>query len=326
MPKVALTPGSGMPGTIVRVLATEFRPNHGITATLDGKGVQTGPVIQTNGLGNATLMVTVPDAPAGVHKIGAAMTVGRRRYEADAPFLVIASAPPPVPTPPPYLFEDDFGDLANWYRDFHHLIGSTAAWDSLNSQIVNGQLVINVRRQADGSWSGDQLNTRKTFLYGRLGCRAKSAPGKGTFGAPMWAYGSGSNPDGSKWENEIDVVEIAGNPNLVHTTIHFPPTAKYPSGSLGHSYDAGVNLSLALHDYEADWIPPDASGLPQLVFYFDGKEIWRVPDADRNLIPTHALKLLTDNAVGGGWAGNPDSTTPSPTGMVLERMWVAPPA
>lgn len=153
-----------------------------------------------------------------------------------------------------------------------------------------------------GSGPGDAAPPRFAFRYGFAELRAWIPRGRGLVPA-FWML-----PVSRKSLPEIDVMIVQGQrPDRLHATVS---TAE-------RSADAtvvGDDLSAGWHVYGIDWSPG------RLVWYLDGKEVWRQEGAG---LPAEPMYLLLTLAVGGGSAGPPDSSTAFPADFMIDhvRVW-----
>ena len=138
--------------------------------------------------------------------------------------------------------------------------------------------------------------------------RAKIPSGQGLWPA-IWLL-----PISHESRPEIDMLEALGHrPGVLEMHVHF-------KGTNGKRLDDGhktnnPDLSKDWHVYGLDWQHN------VLVWYLDGVEQWRFKDAAN--IPTEALYLLINLAVGGDWAGPPDEKTVFPATLAVDfvRVW-----
>jgi hypothetical protein len=87
--KIAITPATGIPGTLVTISGTGFRASQTITITYNAVAVTTNPaVITTGATGSFTATFNVPAGLAGTHPVEA--TDGTYSYSAD--FVATADA------------------------------------------------------------------------------------------------------------------------------------------------------------------------------------------------------------------------------------------
>jgi len=179
------------------------------------------------------------------------------------------------------------------------------------SSVANGLLTITATRTAPNVWVSSLIDTKTTFVqkYGYFEASIQIPKGKGMWPA-FWSYYDD--------DSEIDTVEVCANPlgangsndaSLLHNTVH------WPTGSLGKA-TRPTDLSLGFHVYAVDW------RADHVAFYLDGTEVWRFTDAAH--VPTVALPLILNLAVGGSWCGPSDTTTPSPSKMLVDWVRVSP--
>ncbi len=155
------------------------------------------------------------------------------------------------------------------------------------------------------------------FTYGKVSARIKIPKGQGIWPA-FWMLGA--NIDSRNWPGcgEIDVMEVIGRePRLSHGTIHGPgyAGAKGPSATWS---PAQGEVGDDFHVFALDWEPN------RLRFSVDGQLFaTRTPadiPEDETWVFDHDFFLLLTVAVGGGWPGDPDSSTPFPAEMLVD--WV----
>jgi beta-glucanase (GH16 family) len=149
---------------------------------------------------------------------------------------------------------------------------------------------------------------RFEFTHGLIEIRAKLPAGKGIWPA-LWLL-----PSTRESRPEIDIIEVLGdNPNLFHMHVHY-------IDSHGKKISVGqtvrtVDLTKDWHVYGLQWTSKT------VVWYLDGKEIWRW--ADKANVPREPLYLLMNLAVGGKWPGAPNASTRFPSEFLIDyvRIW-----
>ncbi len=149
------------------------------------------------------------------------------------------------------------------------------------------------------------ITTKFSFsqLYGVFEIRARLPQGRGLWPA-FWLL-----PADGGWPPEIDVFEALGHECgklylAAHTSALGTHTA---SGG-----DAAVpGLCTGFHVFAAEWQERE------IRWYFDGVEIKRTATPDDMHKPMY---LLANLAVGGGWAGKPDSSTRFPAVYAID--WI----
>ncbi len=147
------------------------------------------------------------------------------------------------------------------------------------------------------------LTTRDWFAqtYGCFEMRARLPAGRGLWPA-FWLL----NADGV-WPPELDILEQLGrDPSTVYATAHSNAGGQRTSD--GKGVPVG-DTTQAFHVYAAYWTPS------QIAWYFDGRRIFQTATpADMN----RPMYLLVNLAVGGGWPGDPDASTPLPARMEVD--------
>ena len=170
------------------------------------------------------------------------------------------------------------------------------AYDYTSGMITSGRATSNTSRPA-----------KFTFVYGYAEMRAKIPKGQGLWPA-FWLL-----PADHTSRPEIDVMEIIGDePHVVNLRFHYQATGD--EGDVGGSW-TGPDFSADWHTFAIDWRPE------ALIWYVDGAERWRYEDKAR--IPSVAMYLLINLAVGGDWPGPPNATTPFPSDFQIDyvRVW-----
>ena len=146
------------------------------------------------------------------------------------------------------------------------------------------------------------LTTKTTFHqeYGYFEIRAKGDVGNGLWPA-FWL-----SPADYSFSNEIDIFEALGKePNTVNNVIHTRAPGQ-PSSTLNAVYLTNPDQ---FHTYGLKW---DAN---YLVYYIDGVETSRfATPADMH----QPMYMILNQAVGGPWASDPDSTTPFPSSFQVD--------
>ena len=146
------------------------------------------------------------------------------------------------------------------------------------------------------------MTTRSSFAqqYGYFEVRAKLPAGQGLWPA-FWLL-----PANGSWPPEIDVFEQLGkDPSTIFETSHSRTTG-------AHTWQQqAINLDNpgGFHTYGMQW------DQDSLVWYIDGVEVGRqATSPDMN----QPMYMLLNLAVGGGWPGDPDPTTPFPATMSID--------
>jgi beta-glucanase (GH16 family) len=191
---------------------------------------------------------------------------------------------------------------------------------------TDGYLHIVAEQPSAGVYTSARLKTEGlfSFLYGRLEFRAQIPEGQG-FWPAEWLLGNNIALNGdSNWPGcgEMDVqerVDAAQTPDVNSGSIH---GTGFTGSNIGAVYDFPAGETAAgWHTYGMIWGPesvayyiddptkPYATFTPASISGFGGS-VWPF-DAGPQFI-------IMNVAVGGGWPGNPNSSTPFPSQMVVD--------
>jgi beta-glucanase (GH16 family) len=187
-----------------------------------------------------------------------------------------------------------------------------------------GCLAITARREkhAGNDYTSARIKTEGLFAtrFGRVEASIKLPPGQGIWPA-FWMLGTNAAEAGWPGCGEIDIMEYRGQfPRDALATIHGP----------GYSGAGGIGKTLTLgeggfdkdfHVFTADWEPG------KIVFSIDGIPYQTITrEAVTPLGPwvfdDHPFFLILNVAVGGGFVGSPDATTPFPATMLVDYVRV----
>lgn len=183
-----------------------------------------------------------------------------------------------------------------------------------------GCLRITARREKYGKndFTSARITTEKKVnaLFGRVEARIKLPPGQGLWPA-FWMLGANHREVGWPECREIDIMEYRGQrPREMLGTIHGP----------GYSGADGIGKTLVLpsggfdqdfHTFAIDWDPD------KIVFLVDDQPYQTItrervkPHGPWNF-DDHPFFLILNLAIGGGFVGSPDATTPFPATMLVD--------
>ena len=194
-----------------------------------------------------------------------------------------------------------------------------------NVQVQDGNLVITARKQAysdnDGvmrGYTSARLKTQHKFsqTYGRFEARIQIPRGQGIWPA-FWMLGEDIDQKGWPGCGEIDIMENIGKePAMVHGTIHGPGYSGGHGIGSPFSLKSGAPFADGFHVYAVEW-EPDV-----IRFYVDDNlYATRTPAAlprDAQWVYNHPFFVILNVAVGGGWPGDPDTTTKFPQTMLVD--------
>ncbi|MBA4493895.1 family 16 glycosylhydrolase [Paenactinomyces guangxiensis] len=257
-------------------------------------------------------------------------------------------------------FSDDFNgasgtgvDRAKWIYDIGHgYPGGPANWgtgeiefmtDSTNNvyQDGSGHLVIKAIRDSSGGWTSGRIETQRTDFQPPPGgvmrveasIRLPNVTGAAAQGywPAFWMLGEPYRGNYWNWPGigEIDILENVNGANTVWGTLHCGVSPGGPcnetSGIGGSQSGFSPSLQSAYHRYTIEW---DRSVSPeQIRWYVDGSHFHTVNanqvDATTWANATnHGFYIILNLAIGGGWPGNPTSSTASGASMSIDYVAV----
>ncbi|MEU3224350.1 discoidin domain-containing protein [Streptomyces sp. NPDC006976] len=244
------------------------------------------------------------------------------------------AAPPAPRNPPQLVWSDEFNgpagtkpDTGKWTQDpGNGQNGELETYTNGDNTNMDGEgnLVIEARKEADGSYTSGRINTSNhfNFAYGHVEARIKVSGTQGLWPA-FWMLGSNFNT-GTPWPNsgEIDIMEHVGSvADSVYSTLHAP--AYYGGNGYGEPYTLpGKDFASDFHVYAVDW---DAD---HMTFSVDGNAFFT---ADKSTVEAtqgpwvydHPFYIILNNAVGGDWPGSPDASTVFPQRMLIDYVRVS---
>src|SRR5712691_4890512 len=189
----------------------------------------------------------------------------------------------------------------------------------------NGNLVIRAIRTPSGTWTSGRMNTsgKHTFQYGRMEARMKLVPGAG-FWPAFWMLGTNIGSVGWPTCGEQDIMEWVPKytPTTTSSTIHGPG---YSGGSgIGSRFVFPNNgqVDNAFHTYGVIW------SQDKMQFYRDDytQPFFTVTPANipggTQWVYNHPFFILLNLAIGGGFPGPPDGTTPNPSLVLVDYVRV----
>ena len=194
-------------------------------------------------------------------------------------------------------------------------------YQEANTSIIDGNLVIEARRETIGSssYTSSRLITKdkQSFQYGRVDIRAVMPKGQGLWPA-LWMLGSNFSQVGWPDCGEIDIMEMKGgeySDNLVYGTAHWEQGGHVFYGQT-ITNDSG-KLSEDYHVYSLIWDEESIS------WFFDDVNYNSVditPDALSAF--REEFFIILNIAVGGDFPGSPDNTTIFPQWMIIDYIRV----
>ncbi len=253
------------------------------------------------------------------------------RYQVGTVTFDPKAPPPPLDSAGPVTlnlkgyklsFRDEFNDLSvsargpgtRWmahtpyFGDFGDARFADPA-DGFPFTVSNGVLRIEAKKNADGWKAGllssvDPKGNGFAQTYGYFEMRARFPKGPGTWPA-FWLLSVDKLKDPTRTGIEIDVVEQYGHARQsLFATLHWWRD-KNGHDAVG-SHLTVSDMTEGFHNYGLLWDEKN------LIWYFDGVELWRQPTPPEAHTP---LYLLVDLALGGGW---PIAQTPDPSVMFVD--------
>ena len=175
----------------------------------------------------------------------------------------------------------------------------------------DGRNYTSARLQTRGKWA---------WTYGRVEARIKVPRGQG-FWPAFWMLGTNINSVGWPDCGEIDIMENLGRePGMVHGTLHGPGYSG--AGGIGGPFALPGGAALA-DDFHVFAIECETN---RIRWFVDDQAYFSVTPASlprgTQWVFNQPKFLLLNLAVGGGWPGNPDSTTTFPQRMLVDYVRV----
>lgn len=194
-----------------------------------------------------------------------------------------------------------------------------------NSFLQSGNLVIKAVQEKytgiDGvsrDYTSARLKTQGKFAqkYGRFEARIKIPRGQGIWPA-FWMLGNDIGKKGWPKSGEIDIMENIGKePSIVHGTIHGPGYSGAGGISAPYTLPRDQHFADDYHVYSVEWEKK------AIRFYVDDHLYATRTPADlpkgTKWVYNHPFFIILNVAVGGGWPGNPDSTSGFPQTMMVD--------
>jgi beta-glucanase (GH16 family) len=182
-----------------------------------------------------------------------------------------------------------------------------------------GHLVIQANKTRNGYTSGRVQTKNKLSLgYGTVTARIKMPSGQGLWPA-FWLVGA--DEDTTPWPQcgEIDIIELVSNATTYYTTLHGPMSgaSDTPSGTQQAQFSGPIaDLSTDYHNY---WVIHLAD---QITVGIDGQTLGTVTPASlpagAQWVYNRPMYAILNLAVGGSWAGPPNSSTQFPATMLVD--------
>lgn len=190
-----------------------------------------------------------------------------------------------------------------------------------NVFVSDGNLIIEARKESYGGfdYTSARIKTQDkySFQYGRVDIRAKLPKGQGLWPA-LWMLGSNISSVGWPACGETDIMEMIGSqPNTVHGTLHWATTGGTHAYNTA-TYNIG-DLSQQFHVFSMLWSQDTIKIYVDDHLYLTSTKT----EMSNANYPFNANQFFIFNvAVGGGFPGNPDSSTVFPQRMFVDYVRV----
>ncbi len=188
-----------------------------------------------------------------------------------------------------------------------------------DNAVLDGQGHLMLRAQkTDSGYVSGRVETRRkaNFGYGTLIARIKMPAGTGLWPA-FWLLGADEDTNPWPGAGEIDVVEMVSDPRKWYASIHGPISGveDYLQAQISGE---GPDLSADFHDY---WVIRRENAITVGI----DDTVWGTftPDSlppSAEWVYNKPFCAILNLAVGGDWAGPPDSSTEFPAIMLVDYL------
>ena len=308
---------TGTTGLIIRAKSTGG-PN--MTLAVDGVAVTTLMVV-SSGYTDFTFAGVVP---AGQHVISVASTTATTSATLYLDKISTMSGP---------IIDHFTGKSGSAPSDPLWSVRSGSGLDAgiqtytTSNVYVDGQshLVIQaVRGKTAGTYTSGLVSSKNdvSYGYGTVTARIKVPKGQGIWPA-FWMMGADSDIVGWPASGEIDVFEMPSTTTTVYSTLHGPIS--------GTTATQQAQIVSTMPDLSADYHNYWVRRLPnEVTFGIDDKTLGTLtPESlgpGETWVYNRPMYVLLNVAVGGSWAGAPNSSTVFPAKMLVDWVRWDPPA
>lgn len=185
-----------------------------------------------------------------------------------------------------------------------------------------GHLVIQSSRTTSGGYTSGRVQTANnlSFGYGTITARIKVPKGQALWPA-FWLIGADEATNGWPAVGEIDVMEMPSTTTTVYSTLH-GPIAGTTANQQAQIISTLPDLSTDYHNY---WVRHLND---EITFGVDSQTLGTLTPADlapgETWVYNRPMSVIINLAVGGPWAGAPNSSTPAKAQMLVESLTFAP--
>lgn len=229
------------------------------------------------------------------------------------------------------------GGAANWGTgEIEYNTNSTN-----NVYQSGGYLYIKPIRDGSGNWTSGRVETVRTdfqppaggamAIEGRIQLPNVTGAAAQGYWPAFWALGAPFRGNYWNWPSigELDILENVNGNNTLYGTFHCGVNPGGPcnetNGIGGNTSAANPTLQAAFHTYRIEW---DKSVSPnQIRWYLDGVQYHTVNENQVDATTwtnafNHGYFIILNVAMGGGWPGNPTSSTTSGVPMAVDYVRV----
>jgi beta-glucanase (GH16 family) len=187
-----------------------------------------------------------------------------------------------------------------------------------------GRLVLQATRSSTGAYTSGWVESKNnmSFGYGTITARMKVPKGQGIWPA-FWLKGADEDTTAWPMSGEIDVVELPGTTTTLYSTLH-GPIAGTTSTQQAQIISNLPDLSTDYHNYWVRHLPDEITfGVDDLTL---GTMTPESLPPGATWVYNRPMQVILNVAVGGPWAGPPDSSTPATSPMLVDYVRWDPPA
>ena len=185
-----------------------------------------------------------------------------------------------------------------------------------NCKVEHGALLIIGKKEnyQSAAYTSASLTTdgKYSWTYGKIEARIKLPNQQGMWPA-FWLLGQDRHQVGWPKCGEVDIMEHINNENVNHGTMHWDHNGAVSSGGI---------VQCDMHQYHVYSLEWDKQSMVWLV---DGTPFWKenITDSINSTEEFHKpVYIILNLAIGGSWAGIPDSTTIFPDTMCVDYVRV----
>jgi hypothetical protein len=304
-------------GLVIRAKTNAGAPN--MTLSIDGVAVTTLKVTST-GWTDFTFAGVVP---AGAHVLSVSSTTATATNSLYLDKISTMTGP---------IVDNFTGKSGSKPSDVLWGLVAGSGWDSgiqtytTNNAFLDGQghLVIQAVRGRNGAYTSAEVWSKNdvSYGYGTVTARIKMPKGQGIWPA-FWMVGADTDSIGWPASGEIDIVELPSTTTTLYSTLH-GPIAGTTATQQAQVISTLPDLSTDYHNYWVRHLPN------AITFGIDNQTLGTLTPDDlgpgETWVYNRPMYLILNVAVGGPWAGAPDSTTPSTAKMLVDSVRWDPPA